>query len=67
MKMEQWRLEVGCFREDASVSEAWVRVLELLVHLWGKAFFKMLSDACGGFIVVDMDTDERCHLKWARL
>ena len=28
---------------------------------------KMLSDACGGFIVVDMDTDERCHLKWARL
>ena len=48
MKMEQWRLEVGCFREDASVSEAWVRVLELLVHLWGKAFFKMLSDKENG-------------------
>ncbi|RVW92174.1 Protein SMG7 [Vitis vinifera] len=38
---------------------AWVRVLELLVHLWGKAFFRRLGEARGGFVVVDMDTEEK--------
>ena len=37
------------------------------MHLWGKYFFKRLGDACGGFVLVDMETKDRHHLKWTRL
>ena len=44
-----------------------MRVLGLPMHLWGKEFFKRLGDACGGYVTMDVKTEERCHLKWARL
>lgn len=39
----------------------------LPVHLWGKEFFKIVGDACRGFVMVDVETEERHHLKWDRL
>ena len=65
--MEWWRPGVGCFREGACVGEVWVRVLGLPMHLWGKEFFKRLGDACEGFVSMDEEVEERCHLKWTRL
>lgn len=44
----------------------WVRVLGLLEHLRGKEFFKRVGDACGGFMMVDIEVEERRHLKWVR-
>ena len=39
-----------------------MRLIELPLYLWGKDFFKRVGDACGGFVVVDVDTTERRHL-----
>ncbi|RVW23054.1 hypothetical protein CK203_102443 [Vitis vinifera] len=52
---------LGIEREGACLNEVWARVLGLPMHLWGKDFFKRLDDACGGFIMVNMEIEERCH------
>ena len=67
LQLEWWRLDVGCFKEGACINEVWVRVLGLLVHLRGKDYFKRLRDVYRGFVKVDVEIEERCHLKWARL
>ena len=61
LQLEWLRPYVGCFREGACLNEVWARVLGLPMHLWGKDFFKRLDDACGGFIMVNMEIEERCH------
>lgn len=65
--MDWWEPDVGCFIEGAFVGEVWVRVRGLPMHLWGKEFFKRVGDACGGFVVVDMETEERRYLTLTRL
>ncbi|RVW47704.1 hypothetical protein CK203_107044 [Vitis vinifera] len=49
LQLDWWGPDVDCFREGACISEVWVSVLGLPMHLWGKYFFKRLGDACGGF------------------
>lgn len=54
MQLDLWRSDIACFKESVCVG--------LSVHLWGREFFKMLGDACGGFVVVDEEMKERLHL-----
>ena len=67
LQLDWWESNAGCFGEGACIGEVWVSVLGLLVHLWWKEFLKGWGNACGGFVLVDMETKERYHLKWARL
>ena len=65
--MERWHPEVGCFSNGAFVSEVWVRVVGLPLHLWNREVFKLIGDGCGGFIAVDNKTDLMAELQWARM
>ena len=40
-----WEPNVGCLREGTCIGDVWVRLLGLLVNLWGKEFFKRVGDA----------------------
>ena len=35
LHLQRWHLEVGCLHKGGSLKELWVRVLGLLLHLWG--------------------------------
>ena len=64
--LDWWRLEVGCIRCKDTVKEAWIRVVELLLHLWTPESLKRIGDACGGFIALDKFI-ARTEVLWARL
>lgn len=53
-------------RKD-TVKEAWIRILGLPLHLWTNKILRRFSDACGGFIKLDMKTTLRRELLWARI
>ena len=35
-----------------TISEAWVRVVGLPLHLWSREVFKRIGDVCGAFIEI---------------
>ena len=65
--LEWWNLLATCLKKDRGKCKVWVRILGLPLHLWGKALFKRLGEACGRFVTVDEDTMERRNLQWARV
>lgn len=54
---------IECLKEERGVREAWVRILGLSLHLWGKGLFKRLGETCGRFVVVDDEMVERQKLQ----
>ena len=44
-----------------------MRVVGLPLHLWSCEVFKRIDDGCGGFVVVDEDTDSLTELQWAQI
>ncbi|RVW20288.1 hypothetical protein CK203_106462 [Vitis vinifera] len=58
-------------REDLKINVEHLK--HCLVGSWvdpaveGNDFFKRVDDACGSFVVVDVDTTKRHHLQWARI
>ncbi|RVW29093.1 hypothetical protein CK203_112343 [Vitis vinifera] len=54
--LDRWNPEVGCLCKISNAVEAWVRVVELLLHFWSLEVFKRIGDGCGGFIAVDEET-----------
>ena len=65
--LEKWYLKVRCFCNGTNINEAWVRMVGLPLHLWSSEVFKLIGDSCGGFIVVDEDTDSMAELQCARI
>ena len=65
--LEWWNLLATCLKKDRGKCKVWVRILGLPLHLWGKALFKRLGEACGRFVTVDEDTMKRRNLQWARV
>ena len=65
--LEWWNSSVGCLKEDRDESKVWVRIRGFPLHLWGKACFKSLGEACGSFVAVDEDMANRRNLQWARV
>ena len=66
LQLDWWRLETGCIRRKDTVKEAWIRVVELLLHQWTPESLKRIRDVCGGFIALDKFT-ARTEVLWARL
>ena len=58
---------IECLEEERGVWEAWVRILGLSLHLWGKGLFKRLGETCGRFVAVDDEMVERQKLQSARV
>ena len=65
--LEKWYLKVRCFCNGTNINEAWVRMVGLPLHLWSHEVFKLIGDSCGGFIVVDENTDSMAELQCARI
>ncbi|RVX12607.1 hypothetical protein CK203_011622 [Vitis vinifera] len=65
--LEWWNSSVGCLKEDRDESKVWVRIRGFPLHLWGKACFKSLGEACGSFVAVDEDMANQRNLQWARV
>ena len=51
LQLDWWESNAGCFGEGACISEVLVSVLGLLVHLWGKEFFKRVGQCLWRFCV----------------
>ena len=67
LQMEWWRPEAGCVRSKDSAQEVWIRVVGLPLHLWKPEILRQIGDACGGFVTLDKNTEERKEVKWARI
>ena len=65
--LKWWNPSMGCLMEARDVREVWVRVLGLLLHLWGKGLFKRLGEACESLVAIDEDTAECRNSQWARI
>ena len=57
LRVEKWRPETGCLRERENNSEAWVRVVGLLVSLWEWDILRRIGEECGRFLAVDSQTE----------
>ena len=65
-----WRvgaLRRGCLVEGEKISEAWVRIVRLLVFLWDPIILRRVGKECGGFLAVDSQTKKLEELQWARI
>ena len=67
LQMERWRPEAGCVRSKDSAQEVWIRVVGLPLHLWKPEILRQIGDACGGFVTLDKNIEERKEVKWARI
>ncbi|KAL6343112.1 hypothetical protein AAG906_018950 [Vitis piasezkii] len=65
--LKWWNPSMGCLMEARDVREVWVRVLGLLLHLWGKGLFKRLGEACESLVAIDEDMAECRNSQWARI
>ncbi|KAG5540961.1 hypothetical protein RHGRI_020999 [Rhododendron griersonianum] len=67
LDLERWSPFGCCVKQGSGISEVWVRILGLPLHLWDFAVFKEIGEFCGGFLRVDEETSMRLHLRWARI
>ncbi|RVW66264.1 hypothetical protein CK203_065874 [Vitis vinifera] len=67
LSLEKWRPERRCLQEGEKRSEAWVRILGLLVSLWERDILRRIGDACGDFLDIDSQTKMLEDLQWARI
>ena len=65
--LERWSPSVGRLRNGVCLSEIWVRIMCLPVHLWDRELFINLGNTCNGFMVVDEDTTYSQNLQWAKV
>lgn len=63
IKIDWWNTKAGCLKEGTLAKETWVRAIRLLAHLRGMEFFKRVVDVCGGFMLVDVEIEEKRHLQ----
>ena len=67
MHLEWWPPSIGCRGRMEEVHEVWIRVVGLPLHLWTAEILEKVGNACGGFIALDKDTEQRNDLRWARI
>lgn len=64
--LERWALTTSCLREVQAKS-TWVKIMGLLLWLWHRDFFKLVGDACRGYLGVDEETVGGKNQQWARV
>ncbi|KAJ9705957.1 hypothetical protein PVL29_003866 [Vitis rotundifolia] len=67
LHMERWSPQSGCLSEKEERGEAWVRIVGLPVSLWDREILRRIGEECGGFLVVDSQTEKLGELQWARI
>ena len=69
LMIEKWKPDLGCFRVGSLAKKdgVWVRVAGLPLQFWNQRMFKRIGDYCGGFLDVDLDTENFTQLQWARI
>ena len=54
--LKKWRPNSGFFRVGAHVSQGWVKVVGMPLHLWNCEVFKKIGGCYEGFVAMDLDT-----------
>ena len=69
LMIEKWKPDLSCFRVGSRERKdgVWVRVAGLPLQFWNQRMFKRIGDCCGGFLDVDLDTENFTQLQWARI
>ena len=67
MHLEWWPPSTGCKGRMEEDQEVWIRVVGLPLHLWSVEILEKVGNACGGFIALEKDTEQRSDLCWARI
>ena len=67
LSLDWWAPIVGCSRREFQRDVSWVRIPGLPLQFWSMEFFKMVGDACGGFVDVDEETKKSSYRKGARI
>ena len=67
LRLEKWKPKTRCLLEGEKKSEAWVRVVGLLVSLWDRDILRRIGEECGGFLAVDSQMEKLEELQWARM
>ena len=67
LHLESWSLKTGCLVEGEKRSAAWVKIVGLPVFLWDSIILRRVGEECGGFLVVDSQTEKMEELQWAHI
>ncbi|KAJ9683116.1 hypothetical protein PVL29_018914 [Vitis rotundifolia] len=67
LHLEKWSSQTGCLPEGEKRGEAWVRIVGLPVSLWDREILRRIGEECGGFLVVDSQTEKLGELQRARI
>lgn len=59
LDLEWWSPVGSCVKKGDDISEVWVRILGLPLHLWDFEVFKAIGNFCGVFLRVDDDTMQK--------
>ena len=62
-----WNPFVRCVDRKDQAFEAWIKVVDLPLHLWTREILKEVGDSCGGFLVMDKEIALKIELRWARI
>ena len=65
--LESWSPKTGCLVEGEKRSAAWVKIVGLPVFLWDSIILRRVGEECGGFLVVDSQTEKMEELQWAHI
>lgn len=67
LRLEKWSPRMGCLLEGEKKNEAWVRIVGLPISLWDRDTLRKVGEKCGGFLVIDSQTERLEELQWARI
>lgn len=67
VQLQWWNPMVGTVPRDKKITQMWIRIVGLPLHLWSHRVFKEVGGACGGWVETEEATELKNHLKWARI
>lgn len=56
ISLERWSTNLGSISVEEKVTQAWVRIVGLLLQLWSIITLRRIREACGGFLEMDKQT-----------
>ena len=65
--LEHWNPRTGCWAEEETKNEVWVKILGLPISLWSPMILKRIGEECRGFVAVNDRTKMMGKIQWARL
>ena len=62
LNLKIWSPDSSCVKRKNQLSERWVGIVGLPLHLWTCDVLRMIGDGCGGYLATDKETTLRTNV-----